>query len=484
MVLLDKILDLYGPQRNMMLLLLGCFATLALPPFYWLPLLIPSLTGLYLFASHSATQKRSVADGWWWGLGYFVSGLYWFAYPLLIEPEKFGWLIPFAILGISAILALYIGIATGIFARISKQFPQHVWLSWIVFALCFGLMEWLRAHLFTGFPWNLIGYSWTITDTAIQGGWYLGVYGLGILTVLVSTLPILLLKNTTSGSYVYSASLGLLVLFFVMLGARLPDSTLITDKNNSIKLRLVQGNIPQSLKWDPQGRLDAVNIHSKLSLRDGHENLDAIIWAESAMGFSFTSGDQWAKRLATITPKEGVLITGVTRYVQQTDTPYLYNSIQVLDNNAQVTAIYDKRKLVPFGEFIPLRWLIPLEKKITHGMLDFTPGEGNGVVTSKTIPNFLSLICYEAIFPELVTDTKNAKWILNITNDAWFGDSTAPHQHLQMSRMRAVEAGLPMARVANSGITTAYDSYGRALGQIPLNTQNVIDITLPLKSID
>jgi apolipoprotein N-acyltransferase len=225
--------------------------------------------------------------------------------------------------------------------------------------------------------------------------------------------------------------------------------------------------------------------YAKLTRSEGYEKITHIIWPETAMTYAFASGDYWAKELASLVPENGLLFTGVVRAeggVASKDALRIYNSVQAVDHEAVVRFVYDKNKLVPFGEFVPFRGILPVEK-ITHGQLDFTPGPGAIAWSDmpERLPEVAPLICYEAIFPGYSDHTK-PDWLLNITNDAWFGISTGPYQHLQMSRARAVEQGVPLLRAANTGISAYVDAYGRVLKMLPLGVTGVLDNKLPKDS--
>jgi apolipoprotein N-acyltransferase len=483
--------DLSGWLRRGVLLLLGLCMSLAMPPLYLWPLLLIALPCLIWITDAAPNRKAAFGAGWWFGMGYFVSMIYWFAVALLVDAEAFGWLIPFAVFGLGGILAIYTGILTYAYHRLLGGRP--LWQRWLGFSVLWIAVEALRAHLFTGFPWNLLGYTWTASNLTIQGGYYVGIYGLSFLTALLATLPVL----WAAGKFVAErriayGTLTLAASFIALCGWRLdqapPLAHLQPGAPDTQTFRLVQGNIEQQLKWTPEGRFEAIRRYAALTRSTGFEQVNHVIWPESAMTFPFNSGDALAQELATLAPANGYLLTGVTRVeaivsklANMQGKFRLFNSLQVVDEQANVVATYDKRHLVPFGEYIPLRWLLPFEKKITHGMMDFSSGR---ILQSSTeldnIPSFLTLICYEAIFPALAAPHQgHAKLLINITNDAWFGHTAAPHQHLQMTRMRAVEQATPLLRAANTGITTAFDAYGREMGRLPLGVSGVLDITLP-----
>jgi apolipoprotein N-acyltransferase len=258
--------------------------------------------------------------------------------------------------------------------------------------------------------------------------------------------------------------------------ARLPEAAALTDT----QLRIVQPNISQSQKWTQQGRLDSLRVHAELSrLPTDAPPASFTIWSETAMPFTLYSNSVWPSRLATLIPPNTTLITGAVRADDAQEKIQIWNSVVAVDAQANVLGHYDKHQLVPFGEFVPLRSVLPLDK-ITPGNIDFSRGKGPQALQIGTIPPFSPLVCYEVIFPWIAVDAANRPaWILNVTNDAWYGDSPGPYQHFAISRMRAIEQGLPLVRAANTGISAVVDPYGRAVKFLKLGTRGVIDQALP-----
>jgi apolipoprotein N-acyltransferase len=479
----ERLQSLQGWFRRAALCLFGLLAVLALPPFHAWPLLwlaIPSV--LWLFVS-APTGRVAFWDGWWFGFGFFVCGLYWFAYALLVDASKFGWLIPFAVFGISGILALYMGLL----GWLTSQLRGHDRVSWLfAFPAIWMGVEWLRGFLFTGFPWNLIGYSFDASDIAIQAASLLGVYGLSWFTVLVASLPILFMPRIETASALRQNCMilaGCLVAFIAVLAwgqARLAHHPLSIVPNTM--LRLVQPAIDQYHKSQPGQRQNILRRQIELTRSEGFEAVTHVIWPETAMPFFFSSGDYWAQELAQLVPPNGLLMTGFVRSETTPDQKALlrvFNSFAALDSGGNVVFSYDKRKLVPFGEFVPFRDILPLDK-ITPGSLDFSQGLQPGRYQPVQAQDFafFPLICYEVTFPGLSQQAWPAA-LLNVTNDGWFGISTGPYQHLAMSRMRAVEQGVPMIRAANSGVSAVIDPYGRFIAQLGLGREGVLDAPLP-----
>jgi apolipoprotein N-acyltransferase len=247
-----------------------------------------------------------------------------------------------------------------------------------------------------------------------------------------------------------------------------------------VRLRLVQGNVAQQEKWRPEGRARVFQRHLALSAQGGP--VTHVIWPESAAPYALDQDPAARQMIAEVVPPGGLLLTGGERFDLSREPPLAWNTLFVIDHGGALVARYDKRDLVPFGEFLPLRAVlsrIGLEK-LTHGTIDFQPGPGRQTITLPGLPPVSPLICYEAIFPGNVVDPDaRPDWLLNITNDAWFGRSTGPYQHLAMARMRAIEEGLPLVRSANTGISAVVDPWGRIQTELGLGETGVLDATLP-----
>jgi apolipoprotein N-acyltransferase len=460
--------------QYVLLFLSGALSTLSFAPFYALPVWLLTIPLCVISVKNAVTAKRAAFYGFWFGMGYYCAGLYWFAHALLVDAARFGWLIPFAIGGIGAVLALYHAVLHRMVYR-ARTLPYAA-LS-CLFAVGWLGMEGLRSVLLTGFPWNLAGYSFAAHDVLLQSASLGGVWGASLLVILVGSMPCWFMERQRpySAAGLMWLACGALV-WFGHQRLALHPTTFVAD----VGLRLVQANIEQNLKWDPKERYNAVKEHLMLSEYRMTKEITHIIWPETAMTYAFEEGDFWAAELAKFAPEKGALITGVIRAIapsEEGQPPHLFNSLKAVNAEGKIISSYDKRKLVPFGEYIPLRGVLPVEK-ITHGALDFSVGAQHDALNIHGLPPMRPLICYEAIFPYL-SRAAHPAWILNITNDAWFGASTAPYQHFEMSRMRGVEQGVAVVRVANNGISAVMDAYGRVLHHLPLNARGVIDAQLP-----
>jgi apolipoprotein N-acyltransferase len=487
---MEKLLTLQGWRRRGLTALLGICAAAALPPFYLLPLLIPAFSGLFLLVRHAPTRRQAFSDGWWWGLGHFTAGLYWICISLWVEPDKYAWLTPIALFGLPSVLAIYIGLVTlalyccgaseegrgGTIPPILDPLP-----SILLFAAFWVGAEYLRAHLFTGFPWNLIGYTWTFADAPLQFASVVGIYGLGWITVLVSAMPALfVLEQKKTHALRPNTAAVLLLLGVVVLGGwRL--ETHPTQFTN-VQIRIVQANIPQNLKWDEKAARDALKKHIRLTRTANIQNINLVLWPETAVPYPLQQESQLTQDLGGALVPGALLLTGGIRNSGDNHSQ-AWNSVFAIDWRGKIIAQYDKHHLVPFGEYIPLRNLPPVQwlvSKLAPDMGDFARGPGPRTLDIDQYPPFSPLICYEAVFPEEAADgTHRAQWLLSLTDDAWFGISSGPYQDAQMARTRAVEQGLPLLRSANTGISAAFDAYGRTLAWMDLNQEGVKDIALP-----
>ena len=488
-VIKNRFLGLGGWRRPALLGGLGVLAALALPPVYALPFLIPAFSGLLWSVEECPTPAKAFAAGWWFGFGHSAAGLSWIGFAFLVDAPRFAWMSPFAVLGMAAGMALFpagaAALSRYVFGKIRLSGVGRV----IIFSAFWVSLEWFRGWVLTGFPWNLLGTVWTWSDAMIQLAALTGVYGLSLLTVFVAAMPALLAgpgpdaeKNRPGPRPLVLASLALLGVVWAGGQWRLAMAT--EDVVPGVRLRLVQPNIPQALKWRPELRQGHVLKQLAMSRKppppDGPPT--HIIWAETAVPFVLQENPGLIKALGAAAPPDGLIIVGSPRSTPGGEKPRrIWNSIYAIDSKGQIKGTYDKHHLVPFGEYVPFRGILPIEK-LTQGRLDFSPGPGIRTFNWQGLPPVSPLICYEVIFPGRVTDAGNrAEWLLNLTNDAWFGNSSGPYQHFAASRLRAVEEGLPLVRVANTGISGVIDGYGRVIRRLGLGREGIIDSPLPAK---
>ena len=472
-----RVSALRGWRRAGLAFLLGALAGLAFAPLFLFPFMVIGLTALVWMIDGRRTGAASFSAGWWWGFGHYLVCFYWVCEALLVDPWRFGWLIPPIMAGLGGGIALFVGLAALITRWLDFPGPARV----LSFACAWTGMEWLRGHLLSGFPWDLAGYSLAFSDPLIQYAAFGGIWGLSILVVAIAAMPATLgMGNRRLGFASVGAALLAAVLLYAGGAWRLAGAT--DAKPPGVVLRLVQPAIPETLKWVQGMGEQHVTLTRALTARvPGIENVRAAIWPETAIPFLLERDERLRRWLTDVLPPQGILITGSLRGEPlQGDLQRVYNSLDVVGRDGTLLATADKFHLVPLGEYVPLRRVFPFLDKITPGAMDFTPGPGPQTIKVANLPAFGVLICYEAIFPGRVVDPDHRpQWLLNITNDAWFGKSSGPYQHFVAARMRAVEEGLPLVRVANTGISGLVDAYGRASDEIALGDSGVRDVELP-----
>ncbi len=477
-----RIVAVSGWRRFALAAGLGLLATAALPPVHLLVLLVPAFVGLVWLIDAAPRPRAAFAAGWWFGFGHFAAGLYWIAFALLTKPERFGWMVPFAVFGLSALLALFPACAALLTRTVRGDGAGRI----LVFGAAWTALEWVRSWAFTGFPWNLIGTAWVISDGMIQLAAVTGVYGLSLLSVVAAAMPAVL----TDGGAEAGRKTIPVIAAFIVLGAvwggglvRLAGAgdAVVPD----VRLRLVQPNIDQKLKWRPELRQQHVLRQVRMSTMpadttQGDAPPTHVIWAETAAPLVLGNDPVSLAIIGSATPRGGLIITGAPRSTPAGEKPFrVWNSLHAVDDRGRVVGTYDKFHLVPFGEYVPFRGLLGIAK-ITEGRVDFSRGPGVRTLRLPGLPPVSPLICYEVIFPGRVADRRDRPgWLLNITNDAWYGRSSGPYQHFAAARMRAVEEGLPLVRVAGTGISAVVDAYGRTVARLGLGRAGVIDSALP-----
>ena len=495
-----------GWRRLLFSALLGAVTTLSLPPAHFVVIMFLTFPGLLWLLDGVKSHWTAFWVGWSFGFGYFVFGLYWIGFAFLIHLESLKWFLPIAVTGLPAYLALYSGLATLIFSLLKL----HGIGRCLSFAVLWAGSEWLRGYLLTGFPWNLIGSVWSDFPAMLQIVSVTGIYGLSLITVALVSLPAILACQSRCG-VPYSQAIGSLVIGLVLAGSitiagmiRLSGAQdhVVPD----IRLRLIQPNIQQKVSLTPEERgqifwylIGLTNgelaVDTVLESHRGEDPIDEdrasssqrliTIWPEAAVPFPVESFPRAIEAIANVTPENGVSIVGTTRIIldSQRQRRY-YNGLVIIDTQGRVVESYNKSHLVPFGEYLPARSMFPSWlpiQSVATGTIDFTAGPGLQTLHLSNIPPFGSLICYEVIFPgEVVNSDDRPQWLVNITNDAWYRISAGPYQHFSSAVIRAVEEGLPVIRVATTGISGIIDAYGRTHVALKLGTSGIIEADLPV----
>lgn len=478
---------LQGWRRYGIAFVLGALMAAALPPVDLTPIVFATIP-LYLWLDEgSATPGASARLAYVFTLGHFTAGLYWVAAALFVDIGRYWPVLPFALFGVPAVLSVFVAVCVYVAALARARFRLGG-VAWVcLFCVAWSASEWLRGHLFTGFPWNLIGYVWAGgfpgALAMLQSTSWFGIYGLGFITMLAAALLSRLgassLRPTPAWRHALPA-FAAAALIFVPAGAGALRLHFAPTTETGIRLRLVQPSIAETAKWDPTAA--EANFHRliELSTAPAPHPLAAVIWPEAAATFFLERDTEHREAIAAVAPKDGYVITGALRGAPASGPiDQVWNSIEVVDPAAKIVARYDKAHLVPFGEYMPLSGILPL-KKLTPGAIDLSAGPGPQTLRLPTLPPFSPLICYEAIFPGAVVDKQDRPaWLLNVSNDAWYGRTAGPYQHFAMSRTRAVEEGLPLVRAANNGISGVIDAEGRVLAHTELDAIGYADLPLP-----
>jgi apolipoprotein N-acyltransferase len=490
--LIHAIVLSFGWRRWLIAFVAGALSALAMAPINFWPVLfltLPTLVWLLDSAGSGGWRGTTGAAivGWWFGFGYFLAGLYWVGYAFLVDAATFGWLLPLAVIGLPAGLAFFMALGT-VLARL-------LWLRGamriLALAVALTATEWLRGHVLTGFPWNAFGYALTTPLALAQGASLIGIWGLTFIAVAAGASPVTLADDPAETRWRW-LPLALSIVVLAALGsfgalrlARTP-----TQFVNGVHLRIMQPNLQQDVRFNYAAKQQVLDRYIALSNRAsgpqslGVHDVTHLIWPESAFPFFLTREPDALVQITRLLQNGTVLITGAVRVAEPINTadPGVYNSIYVIGSDGSILSVYDKVHLVPFGEFLPFQRLlegIGLQA-ITKQRGGFLAGDRRRLIAVPGAPLALPLICYEIIFPgDVMPAGRRPGWIVNVTNDGWFGISSGPYQHFQQARVRAIEEGLPLVRAANTGISAVVDPLGRVVNALPLGVEGVVDSPLP-----
>lgn len=479
----------YGWRRFLLLFIAGAVAATSAPPLFFVPALFLAMP-ILVWCLDGAERMRgwrkffspAFGIGFAFGLGYFAVALHWLGAAFLQEGGFFLVLMPFAILGLSAILALFWAVATALAHLMWSGGALRV----LGLAGALSIAEYARGHLFSGFPFDLLGYALTANDEMMQLASIVGVYGLTFLAALTSMTIALIWPADERGL------VRRLVPFFLAVAViagqigygnwRL-QNTPVTQRDD-MRVRLAQPMILDHADWT---RSTPAEVMDRLiSLSESGTGLTAIthlVWPESVFPFFLQDYPDALARIARMLPPETTLLTGAPRapiadeLAQDVENPG-YNSILTINTDGEIVGSYDKSHLVPFGEYLPLSdfWKMFGIRQFVPGTNGWAAGNGRRLQEILGTPAFLALVCYEAVFPNDIGDASRAEFILNITNDAWFDGSVGPAQHAHHARLRSVETGLPMLRASNTGTTIVTDPLGRIAARLEEQQVAVIDV--------
>lgn len=493
--LAETVILAWGWRKRLIALLAGASGALALPPLdLWPLIVIPMTVAVWLQDGAVGTTafgrfRAGFSAGWWWGFGFFLAGLWWLGAAFLVEADKFAWAMPLGVVALPAFLAFFPALAFGCARLYWPEGARRI----LVLAATLALSEWLRGHVLTGFPWNVYGMMLAGEIHLAQFAALAGLYGLTLLAIAIGAAPAVIgTAKTPAGRWTAPLiALAALAGLFAFGLWRVPAGP--SPMVAGVKLRLMQPNLPQDAKFNDHNGEAILNQYLELSDRatspstPGLQSVTHLIWPESAFPFLLGRTPGALSRIAAVLPPDVTLITGAARAGEMLPgegRPPIYNAIQVVNDEGVIVASYDKVHLVPFGEYLP-PFLDTLIRRV--GLSEFvsipggfTAGSNRTSLAVKGLPRAAPLICYEAVFPGEVTPRgPRAGFFLNLTNDGWFGQTSGPYQHFAQARLRSIEEGLPLVRVANTGISAVVDAYGRTVASLPLGVEGVLDASLP-----
>lgn len=474
---------------------LGVLSVAAQPPFNIWPALIVGLTGLVWLLDGASARPHPVRAmafrAWAFGFGYFAAGLWWIANAFVARGDGFLWMIPFAVTLTPAGLALFWAAAGAACALYWPKSPRRI----AVFAIAVFVVEYLRGHILTGFPWQMAGMAWNAGGPVAQGAAWIGLYGLSLLTLFAFAAPAALAGPVRDGrgwmrfAPAVAGFVALAALFGAGIGRLAAADPALTD----VRIRVVQAAVPQGEKYTPENAARILDLYLRLTASPELEHVDMVVWPESALPVLLLDDGATLARLSELLAGRAALATGVIRCISEGGTrctgaedEEFRNSLAVLDfagGAPRLAGLYDKVKLVPFGEFMPGGRLLTsigfrLPNIVEGG---YTSGEDAATLRTGLAPPFAPLICYEIIFPRFTPrGADRPQWMLNVSNDSWFGESAGPLQHFAQARYRAIEEGLPLIRSASGGISGAIDAWGRVRGELSPAEPGILDIALPI----
>ena len=452
--------------------LAGAAAAFAMPPWYWLPLAVGGLVVYVVLWDGAPTWRSALWRGLAWGTGHFAVGSYWILEAFWVPPADFKLVGPPIVLGLAIVLGFFPGLAGALAWRLSRHWPAlgAGWRRLVLLAICWTIAEWLRGHVFTGYPWNPLGHVWAFATPLLQSAALFGVFGLSALTFLVLAAPAAGWRATIMG------------IALVVLGGGAGLATIDRKMGNGPLVRVVQPNISQAEKFVRGREEEQVRKIVGLTRRDGFERVQVVVWPETALPWVIQPNSPVLPALVPAVPAGGYLLTGAMRALERVQDG-VWNSLLAIDSKGAVVAHYDKVHLVPLGEYIPFhKHLGPVSGAVGRG--SFEEGQSFVTLSLPGLPPLSPIVCYEVIFPAAVTgpgagSTARPHWLLNVTNDAWFGLTSGPYQHLTSARLRTVEEGLPMIRSANTGVSAVIDAYGNVLASLDMSREGIIDHVLP-----
>lgn len=474
-----RVQALQGWRALAVAILAGVVFAAGFAPLDIFPAMLVGLAALILLLDGCATRPRPVRHaaiiGWGFGFGQFIAGMHWIFYPFLVDAAEHAWQIPFVALLFPGGLAIPLALGAAVAMRFWRPGASRIF----IFTLCYCVAEWIRGHLGGGFPWNLPAYGWGASLAVLQSAALVGAYGLSLLTVLFGAS----LAELFATPRRFVLPIAMTATFALLwLGGEVRLLASPTTFYDGVHVRLVQPNIPQDQKYLRE--LAARNWKTLIDLSEqGAPNTaNVIVWPEAAPPVLLQRTPEAIEEIAMLDGATRVLVTGNQRIERDAQGGRrFFNSLYVFGPGGRLLATYDKFHLVPFGEYLPFE---PLLKAIGVTKLvgfpgSFTSGDGPHTIAIPGAPDAGPLICYEILFPGAVVAQTRPGWLINVTDDSWFGPWAGPRQHLLAARVRAIEEGLPIARAANTGISAMIDPNGRTVAALGLNLRGIVDARLP-----
>jgi apolipoprotein N-acyltransferase len=488
-----------GPKAAAVLsLAAGGLAALAFPPFGVLPGVLGY--GLLLHLVDTADERRPLRSAFWRGwlaaFAFFLISCWWVAEAFMVDARGQGWMAPFAVALLPSGMGLFWGSAMAAYRAIRPR----GWSRILVFASLFTVAEWLRGHVLTGFPWNLPGETWPAGDAVSQAAALVGAYGLTWLTVAgaAAFAPLLAHAGDLRAAWRHwapPAAVALLGLGAVWTWGSLRLAHPLPADPHAPLVRVVQADVRQETKYSGDSVRSIFQRYLALTAQPGPQAPDIVVWSEGAIPVSANEllepGGGGAEAIRASLHTGETLLFGAYRYTGDPDRPTYYNSLiaaRATPTGLQTTGVYDKHRLVPFGEYLPAEPLLTAIgfKSLAHLGDSYAAGPSPRPISPAGTPEVQPLICYESLFPDLVRKAVGAgparpRWIVNVSNDSWFGVTSGPIQHLNQASYRAIEEGLPIVRATPTGVSAVIDAYGRIADgdRLGFGRMAVIDARLP-----
>ncbi len=455
-----------GIRRVLLCAALGVAGAMGHPPFDLWYLTVIAFVAIFALALQGESWRATAKIGFWFGFGYFAGALHWIVEPFLVDVVRHGWMAPFALILMAGGGALFWAAAFGLVGWLRLG----GWFGGVALAVCLAGAELLRAYLFTGFPWAMPSYV-LVNQLVGQGAAFVGPHGLNLLFFGVTTdLAVGVVKRWP---WIWG------VIGAVLVAVWIPVPEAAEPEANAPIVRLVQPNAPQHLKWHPDYVLQ--HFERALALTASVPDApvpDLVVWPETSVPWVLENAGGALEAAAEMAGGAPVVL-GLNRYQGER----VFNTVAVVSPAGEVTDVYDKHHLVPFGEYIPFGDLLGrfgLRGFASQHGGGYSAGPGPQLVDLGDLGKALPLICYEAVFPQDMRGTAaRPRVMLHMTNDAWFGNFSGPYQHLAQARMRAIETGVPVLRAANTGVSAAIDPKGRVLAALALNEAGALDVALP-----